>query len=107
MGKTTDICDRRCDAFGGAGNFSPRETIPPHEVPPECVISTSDDMDWVDWHIVPSDGAPWLAEVEASFPFRLPASFRSLIARYLFSAFEAGPLVLYSVSVRDPNITRA
>ena len=34
----------------------------------------------------------------------LPA-FRSLIARYLFSAFEAGPLVLYSVGVRDPKST--
>ena len=95
MSKTTDICDRRVDAFVAAVNSSPRETVRPPEVPPECVISTSDDL--VDWHIVPSNGAPCLAELEASLPFRLPASFRSLIARYLFPAFEAGPLVLYSV----------
>ena len=105
MGKTTDICDRRVDAFVAAVNSSPRETVRPREVPPECVISTSGDMDCVDWRIVPSNGALWLPELEASLPFRLPASFRSLIARYLFPAFEAGPLVLYSVGVRDPELT--
>jgi hypothetical protein len=105
MGKTADICDRRVDAFVAAVNSSPRETVRPREVPPECVISTSDAMDWVDWRIVPSNGAPCLPELEALLPFRLPASFRSLIARYLFPAFEAHPLFLYSVGVPDPKST--
>jgi hypothetical protein len=106
MSKTADICARRVHAFVAAVNSSPRKTLRQSEVPPECVISTSDDLvDWVDWHIVPSNGAPWLPEVEASFSFRLPASFRSLIARYLFPSFEAGPLFLYSVGVLDPKST--
>ena len=103
MSKTADICDHRVDAFVSAVNSAPREPLFQDEVPLECVISTSDDV--VDWHIVPSNGAPWLPEMEASFPFRLPRSFRSLIARYLFPAFEVSPLVLYSVGVRGPKST--
>jgi hypothetical protein len=54
MSKTVDICDRRVDAFVAAVNSAPRETLLQYEVPPECVISTSDEgVDWVDWHIVP------------------------------------------------------
>jgi hypothetical protein len=106
MSKTADICYRRVDAFVAAANSAPRETLLQYEVPPECVISTSDEgVDWVDWHIVPSNGAPWLPEVETSLRFRLPASFRSLLARYLFPSFEVGPLFLYSVGVRDPKST--
>jgi hypothetical protein len=103
MSKTVDICDRRVDAFVAAVNSSRRETLFQNEVPPECVISTDDDD--VDWQIAPSNGAAWLPAFEASFPFRLPASFRSLIARYLFPAFEVGPLALYSVGVREPEVT--
>jgi hypothetical protein len=103
MGKTADICDRRVDAFVAAVNSSPREILFENEVPPECVTSITDDD--VKWKIVPSSGAPWLPEFEASLPFRLPRSFRSLIAGYLFPAFEAAPLYLYSVGVSVPEST--
>jgi hypothetical protein len=103
MGKTADICDRRVDAFVAAVNSTPREILFENEVPPECVTSITDDV--VEWKIVPSSGAPWLPEFEALLPFRLPRSFRSLIARYLFPAFEAAPLYLYSVGVSVPEST--
>jgi hypothetical protein len=68
--------DRCVDAFLAAVNASPRETLLSNEVPAECVISTTDDV--VEWRIVPGNGAPWLPQLEASFPVRSPASFRSL-----------------------------
>ena len=103
MSRTADICDRRVDAFVAAVNSSPREELFQNEVPPECAISVNDED--VEWRIVPSNGAPWLPEFEASLPFRLPRTFRSLVARYLFPAFEVAPLYLYSVGVREPKST--
>jgi hypothetical protein len=40
--------------------------------------------------------APWIIDLEAKLPKRLPASFRSLVTRYSFSAFDAGPLSLFA-----------
>ena len=105
MSKTADLCDRRVDAFVAAVNSSPPEPLDEDEIPAACVLPQSESSSDGDWRIVPSSDAEWLPEVESRLPFRLPPTFRSLIARYQFPAFEVGPLTLYSVGVSDPDET--
>ena len=40
--------------------------------------------------------APWVETLEAELPRRFPASFRSLVTRYAFPAFDAGGLSFFS-----------
>ena len=40
--------------------------------------------------------APWIEPLESKLPRRLPASFRSLVTRYTFPAFDAGGLSFFS-----------
>lgn len=42
------------------------------------------------------ESAPWIADLEAKLAKRLPVSFRSLVTRYSFSAFDAGALSFFS-----------
>jgi hypothetical protein len=64
----------------------------------------------------------WLAAFEQGLPFRLPPAYRSLLLRYRFPAFVAGPAALFGnldgqsddelvvASIRDPvvsSVTRA
>ena len=42
------------------------------------------------------DNAPWIVDLESRLPKRFPVSFRSLITRYSFSAFDAGALSFFS-----------
>lgn len=44
----------------------------------------------------PINDAPWIAQLEQKLPARLPVSFSSLVTRYSFPPFEAGPLSLYA-----------
>jgi hypothetical protein len=39
---------------------------------------------------------PWVEPLEAKLPRRFPASFRSLVIRYTFPAFDAGGLSFFS-----------
>lgn len=63
-------------------------------------------------------GVPaWLAPFEQSLPFRLPPTYRSLLLRYRFPAFEVGPAALFGnvdgtsyddlvvASTRDPVLS--
>ena len=43
----------------------------------------------------PLEHAPWIDALEARLSWRLPPSFRSLVTRYAFLPFEAGPLELW------------
>lgn len=103
MSKTDDTCDRRVDAFVQAVNSSPRESLRRDDIPDACRLSEGESRGFFDWRIVPSRVADWLPEVENHLPFRLPSTFRSLVARYLFPSFEVGPLTLYSVGVSDSH----
>jgi hypothetical protein len=54
-------------------------------------------------HVDPADeifrrveSAPWVEPLESKLPRRFPASFRSLITRYTFDAFDAGGLSFFS-----------
>ena len=42
------------------------------------------------------ESAPWIAQLEAKLPKRLPVSFQSLVTRYSFSAFDAGALSFFA-----------
>lgn len=42
------------------------------------------------------DYAPWIVALEAKLPKRFPASFRSLVTRYSFPAFDAGALSFFA-----------
>lgn len=42
------------------------------------------------------ESAPWIDALESRLPKRFPASFRSLLTRYSFSAFDAGLLSFFS-----------
>jgi hypothetical protein len=73
-----------------AVNFSLRE---PHfltDIPAPCVLSESE---WTE--IVASDDASWVAELERQLPFPLPPTVPSLVLRYLFPPFDAGPLTFF------------
>src|SRR4051812_35911436 len=47
------------------------------------------------------ESAPWVEPLEAKLPRRFPASFRSLITRYTFPAFDAGGLSFFSNTGSD------
>jgi hypothetical protein len=42
------------------------------------------------------ESAPWFEALEASLPKRFPASFRSLLTRYVFPTFDAGGLSFFA-----------
>lgn len=42
------------------------------------------------------ESAPWVESLEASLPKRFPASFRSLLTRYVFPTFAAGGLSFFA-----------
>jgi len=97
MGKLDSVTDDRVDAFVSAVNYSPREPRFLEDIPAKCVLSESEWPESFHWRVVASDGASWLAEVERQLPFPLPPTVRSLISRYLFPSFDAGPLMFFSV----------
>lgn len=103
MSKTSDLAQRRVDAFVGAVNSSPRSILARAEIPEQCRLSEGEWPGTFNWQITLSAGADWLPKLEGRLPFRLPPTFRSLIARYLFPSFETGPLTFYSVGVRDSD----
>jgi hypothetical protein len=48
------------------------------------------------WEISKVDNSAWVAAVEALLPKKFPPSYLSLVKRYLFPAFQAGPLFLFA-----------
>lgn len=103
MSKSKDVCGSRVDAFVNAVNLSPRPALSGDEIPEPCRLSAGTWRGTFDWQIVPSERSDWLPDVERRLPFRLPPSFRSLIARYTFPSFVAGSLTFYSVGLADPR----
>jgi hypothetical protein len=103
MAKARNSCDAIVDAFVAAVNVAPRESLPSEDLPATCVLSAAGEPDTFDWQIARSDDANWLAAVEARLPFRLPPTFRSLIARHTFPRFESGPFTFYGVGLPHPE----
>jgi hypothetical protein len=98
MSKTQRRADLAIDRFVARVNRSPREPLPADEVPNFLRDGTTDPGSWeVPWVIRPaaSPGA-WVDELEGRLPGRLPRSYKSLVTRYLFPAFEVGPVMLFA-----------
>lgn len=65
------------------------------------------------------ESAPWIDVLESKLPRRLPSSFRSLLTRHAFAAFDVGALTLFGntglnqeddlteLIFRDPVIAQA
>ncbi|MBI2263936.1 MAG: SMI1/KNR4 family protein [Armatimonadetes bacterium] len=49
---------------------------------------------WYDWCVKLSNRVSWIADLESKLTCRLPRTFYSLVSRYEYPAFEAGPVVL-------------
>lgn len=49
---------------------------------------------YYDWTIQRADPITWIEPVEDKLPAPLPPTYRSLVARYLFPAFEVSPVIL-------------
>ncbi|MGC2333760.1 MAG: hypothetical protein WA581_20090 [Candidatus Acidiferrales bacterium] len=91
------MTDDRVDAFVSAVNFSPREPHFLEDIPASCVLPESEFSEIFHRRIVASADASWLADVERRLPFPLPPPLPSLVSRYLFPSFDAGPLMFFSV----------
>jgi hypothetical protein len=91
-----DQIDAQIDALVAAVNVSFREPKDPRFVPEHLQDGGVDGLCF--WRIMPLRGEPWVNEVEARLPAPLPASYRSLIARYEFPFFEMGPVDLFANS---------
>ncbi|MEM4258665.1 MAG: hypothetical protein QXL17_05880 [Candidatus Thermoplasmatota archaeon] len=48
------------------------------------------------WKILRDDSINWIEDLEAKLPAKFPSSFRSLITRYIFPAFEIEPFFLFA-----------
>ena len=101
--KVNQQVENKVDSFVAEINRSLREALFRDEIPNACVLSESEVSGMYYWQIVRSLNADWLPLFESGLPFPLPLSFRTLIERYTFPSFEAGPIRMYSVGIREPQ----
>jgi hypothetical protein len=95
--------DDLIDRFVEAINRLPREPGLDDEIPPSVrgdVLDPETDHPYFDWQIRPWQGIDWIEPVEEKLGLALPPTYRSLVARYVFPAFEAGRLL---VSANTPE----
>lgn len=98
-GKTQRTVDASIDQLVQRVNRSRRPLLPPDDVPEFLreAAPPGAGAGLVAWAIraAPSP-CRWVDEFEARLPGRLPRSYRSLIARYLFPSFESGQVILFA-----------
>lgn len=82
------------EEFVGKINRSPRRRIREEDIPNRLREGGAEFGLYYDWTIQRFDHIPWIDSLEAGLPAALPPSYRSLVARYLFPAFEIPPLIL-------------
>lgn len=91
--KTALKVDALIDRFVDTINRLPREPGDDDEIPPS-VRGRANEWGDFDWQIKPWSGIDWIEPVEEKLGRILPPSYRSLVTRYAFPAFEAGPVQL-------------
>ena len=96
MSGTRKSTDKLVDAFVERVNGGVRKRLDGDEVPESLRVGAPDEYDRYEWRIVPSSRITWIAEMERRLPGRLPASFESLVKRYVFPAFEIGDVLLFA-----------
>jgi hypothetical protein len=99
VSETQKRADVEIDAFVARVNRSPREPLCYDEVPEFLRAGEPVDAEgyWVPWAIRPAPlPCAWIDAFEAKLPGPLPRSYRSLVTRYQFPAFEVGPVRLFA-----------
>ena len=86
--------DALIDDFVRKINRSPRRRIREEDVPQRLREGGAEFGLYYDWTIQSFDPINWIEPLETRLPARLPPSYRSLVTRYIFPAFEVPPLVL-------------
>jgi hypothetical protein len=82
------------DRFVETLNARGFESLPEGEVPAELRVGVPNDFEWCDWKIRAVDSNSWVTGLEQSLaPYRFPNLYLSLISRYRFAEFEAGPIM--------------
>ena len=91
--------DSKIDVFVSKVNTSPREPLPPDEVPDFLRIGNPDKYGQFMWSIKESDCdwiQGWFEAFEHELHLKFPPSFQYLLSRYAFPAFQCGPVFLYA-----------
>lgn len=86
--------DQLIDAFVQKVNRSPRRRIREEDVPRQLREGGAEYGLYYDWTVQRFDHINWIEPLQAQLPSPLPPSYRSLITRYLFPAFEVPPIIL-------------
>jgi hypothetical protein len=71
------------------------------DVPQRLRIVGPDEEDVCRWKILPVTNAPWVSLYESKLARPLPASFVSLIRRYIFLRFDLGPISMFANTGED------
>jgi hypothetical protein len=94
--------DDLVDAFVHKVNSRQHERLPVRDVPQFLRRPSSGAPDpWTDWQIHKADNSRMIEDLEGRMGRRFPASYRSLVARYCFPAFDCGPLFLFANTGAD------
>src|SRR5690348_5032775 len=86
--------DALIDAFVRKINKSPRRRIREEDVPRGLREGGAEFGLYYQWTIQPINHINWIAPLETSLPHPLPPSYRSLVSRYLFPAYQIDPVIL-------------
>lgn len=88
--------DYLIDCFVDTVNTSSREPVYEPDTPPSVFLGEPEDDGSCDWRIKPLVAIDWVETLEARLPFRIPAVYHSLVARYIFPAFELGDIYFFA-----------
>lgn len=91
--------DSKIDVFVKKVNSSPREPLLPDEVPEFLRVGSPDKYGQFMWNIKESNCEwiqGWFEAFEQELHLQFPPSFRSLMTRYAFPAFQCGPVFLHA-----------
>lgn len=91
MNPSRDL-DACVDEFVERVNRSARRRIRADDVPERLRVGDPDYGHRFDWRIERCTHTPWIPAIESILRQPLPAAYRSLVTRYVFPAFEWGPL---------------
>ena len=91
---------RLVDAFVRKVNSGPRELALWEEVPRGLRYGPKVGM-WTSWSIKSSNNSERIRDLEARLRLTLPRSYRDLLCRYSFPAFEIERMMLFSNTGRD------
>ena len=88
--------DEIIDQFVEKTDQSDLEPQVANELPAKLRHGGPDEHGWYRWKIQRAQGIDWIGACESKLPARFPPSFRSLVTRYVFPAFKAGPVWLFA-----------